>query len=136
MVLGLLADNNVIGQVETLVEMMQSPSWAGLWTDLGLVFKRFNDVGLSPTSSDREIWLTCQAEQLALITDNRNHDSPDSLEATIRQHNQANSLPVFTIADLDKFQTSRAYAERVVEGLYDYLSRIDELRGVGRLYLP
>jgi len=116
--------------------MMQSPSWAEFWADLGLVFKRFDDVGLSPTSSDREIWLTCQAEQLALITDNRNQDSLDSLEATIRQHSQANSLPVFTIADLDKFQTSRSYAERVVESFYDYLSRIDELRGVGRLYLP
>jgi hypothetical protein len=135
-VLGLLADNNVIGQVDSLVQMMQSPSWAEFWADLGLVFKRFDDVGLSPTSSDREIWLTCQAEQLVLITDNRNQDSPDSLEATIRQHSQADSLPVFTIADLDKFQTSRSYAERVVESFYDYLSRIDEFRGVGRLYLP
>jgi hypothetical protein len=43
---------------------------------------------------------------------------------------------VFTISDLDKFQTSRAYADRVLESFYDYLLRIDEVRGTGRLFLP
>jgi hypothetical protein len=133
---GLLADNNVIGPVQALVQQMQSESWADLWVSLGLTLKRFEDVGLSPSSSDQEIWLTCQAEQLILITDNRNLDSPDSLEATIRQHNHPGCLPVFTIADLDKYQTSRDYAERVVESIYDYLMRIDEVRGTGRLFLP
>ena len=51
-------------------------------------------------------------------------------------NNQADSLPVFTIGNLDRFQDSRAYAERVLEQLYDYLLRINELRGTGRLYLP
>ncbi len=134
--LNLLADNNVVGQVEALVRIMQSESWAGLWADLGLALKRFGDVGLTPASRDAEIWMTCQAEQLILVTDNRNDDSSDSLEATIRQHNQPHNLPVFTIADIKKLRTSRAYAERVVERLYDYLTRIDEIRGAGRLYLP
>src|SRR5688572_22514730 len=106
---------------------MQSESWAGFWAGLGLTLKRFGDVGLTPTSRDSEVWVTCQAEQLILITDNRNDDSADSLNATIRQHNQPDSLPVFTIADIKKLRTSRAYAERVVESLYDYLSRIDEV---------
>jgi hypothetical protein len=122
--------------VETLVQIMQSESWADFWADLGLALKRFDDVGLTPAASDKEIWVTCQAQQLILITDNRNYDSPDSLEATIRQHNQPHSLPVFTISDIKKVLNSRAYAERVVESLYDYLMRIDEVRGTGRLYLP
>jgi hypothetical protein len=29
-----------------------------------------------------------------------------------------------------------SYLERVVEVLYDYLLRIDDVRGAGRLYLP
>ena len=115
---------------------MQSRVWAEFWTPLGLVYKHFDDVGLSPESSDFEIWQVCQAEQLVLITDNRNLDSPDSLEATIRQYNQPDSLPVFTISDMTAFSASRSYAEKVLEHLYDYLLRIDEVRGTGRLFLP
>lgn len=133
---GILPDVNAIGQIHALVRQMQAEPWADFWTALGLVLKQFEDVGLSPKSSDVEIWRTCQAEQLILITDNRNQDSPDSLEATIRTHNQADSLPVFTIGDLNKFHASRAYADQVLERLYDYLLRMDELRGTGRLYLP
>ncbi len=72
---------------------------------------------------------------MILITDNRNDDAPDSLNAAIRNFNTS-ALPVFTIADLDKFGASRAYEERVVVALYDYLTRIDEVRGTGRLFLP
>ena len=135
MVKGILADNNVIRQVEALVALMQSEPWTEVWVALGLVLRRFDDVGLTPESNDLEIWQACQTNQLILITDNRNYDSPDSLEATIRKFNQPESLPVFTIADLDKFK-SRTYAERVVASIHDYLLRIDEIRGVGRLYLP
>jgi len=135
-VLGLLADNNITSQVEALVGVMRSEAWADFWFALGLTFKHFDDVGLSSSSSDEQIWQTCQAEELVLITNNRNDDASDSLEATIRHYNQPNSLPVFTIADLNKLHASRSYAERVVESLYDYLMRIDEVRGTGRLYLP
>ena len=83
-----------------------------------------------------EIWQCCQAQDLILITDNRNDDSPTSLEATIRRFGTPSSLPVFTIADLRKFREDRDYAERVVASFYDYLQRIDEIRGTGRLYLP
>jgi hypothetical protein len=89
-----------------------------------------------PDAPDLEIWQACQTEELVLITDNRNRDSVDSLEAVIRQHNQPQSLPVFTISNKSRFRKSRAYAEKVLEDLYDYLMRIDEIRGTGRLYLP
>jgi hypothetical protein len=115
---------------------MQSRKWIDFWAFLGLEFRRFGDVGLSPDASDLVIWKTCQAEQLILITDNRNKNSLESLEATIRQYNQPDSLPVFTISDITAFGASRTYAEKVLEDLYDYLMRIDEVRGTGRLYLP
>jgi hypothetical protein len=133
---GILADANIIGPIEALVNQMQSGIWAEFWTALGLEFKRFGDVGLSLDAPDLVIWQTCQTEQLILITDNRNKKSHDSLETTIRQCNQPNSLPVFTISDMTAFSTSRTYAEKVLEHLYDYLLRIDEVRGTGRLYLP
>jgi hypothetical protein len=133
---GILADANITGHVEHLAQLMQTESWAAFWQDLNLVLRRFADVGLSADSADLDIWQCCQAQELLLITDNRNDDSPDSLEAVIRKHNTAQSLPVFTVADVDKLRTSRAYAERVVVRLYEYLLDIDNLRGVGRLYVP
>ena len=136
MVKGLLADANVIGQVRTLVQEMQAESWSDFWAMLGLTLWTFDDVGLTPESKDVDVWTTCQTHQLILITDNRNESTADSMEATIRRLNQPDSLPVFTISDLDKFQADRTYADRVVEMLYDYLFRIDEVRGTGRLYLP
>jgi hypothetical protein len=136
MVKGILADANSLGQIEALVHQMQVGTWADFWTGFGLSLKHFEDVGLTVESSDLEIWMICQAEQLILITDNRNLDSPDSLEATIRHYNQPDSLPVFTISSMSSFNTSRTYAEKVLEDLYDYLMRIDEVRGTGRLYLP
>ncbi len=133
---GLLADANIMGHVEYLARLMQTGSWAGFWQDLGLVLRHFADVGLSLSATDLEIWQRCQAEQLLLVTDNRNADSPDSLEAVIRLHNAPQSFPVFTIADVDKLRTSRDYAERAMIRLYEYLLDIDNLRGAGRLFLP
>ena len=133
---GILADNNVIGQVAYLVEMMQAEGWEDFWNELGLVLVRFDDVGLAIDASDLEIWQRGQADELILITDNRNDESPDSLNATIRCFNSSQSLPLFTIADLDKFGLSREYEKRVVGALYDYLLRIDDVRGTGRLFLP
>jgi hypothetical protein len=133
---GILADNNVIGQVAYLVQLMQAEPWGGYWNELNLVLFHFPEVGLAATATDVEVWQRCQAEELILITDNRNDDGPDSLAATIRNLNTPTSLPVFTIADLDKFGASREYEERVLLALYDYLLRINEVRGTGRLFLP
>ncbi len=49
---GILADNNVIGQVAYLVRLMQTDGWGDFWNGLGLVLVRFDDVGLSAESTD------------------------------------------------------------------------------------
>jgi len=41
---GILADNNVIGQVAYLVQLMQAKPWGEFWKELGLVLRRFDDV--------------------------------------------------------------------------------------------
>ncbi len=133
---GLVADANIQGQVEHLAQRMQAEPWADFWQPLGLALHHFEDVGLLTSATDFEVWKVCQAEQLILITDNRNLDSEDSLEATIRRNNTPEALPIFTIADMNEFRTNSSYVERVVEALYDFLLRIDEVRGTGRLYLP
>jgi len=115
---------------------MRTQPWVEFWEDLRLVALHFEDVGLVPESSDLEVWLRCQTEGLVLITANRNYAGSDSLEATLRDHNRPTSLPVFTIADIDKLNNSRSYAEMVVEKMLDYLQRIEELRGTGRLFVP
>ncbi len=43
---------------------------------------------------------------------------------------------MITIADADQVLRDRRYAEMVAEGVLDYLIRIDEVRGAGRLYVP
>jgi hypothetical protein len=108
---------------------------ARVWEDPRLTAFGLEDLGLLPNATDLEVWQRCQAEAVVLITGNRAMSGPDSLEATIRQHNAADCLPVFTIADAQNVNASKEYAEEVVERLLDYLQRIDTLRGAGRLYL-
>jgi hypothetical protein len=45
-------------------------------------------------------------------------------------------VPVFTISDMQRFRSEREYVELVVAKLLEYLLDVDNLRGVGRLYLP
>ena len=71
-----------------------------------------------------------------MITGNRNDDGPDSLEATIRNENQPDSLPVITIADTDRVLQDRPYAHTVAERLLEKLIAIDDFRGTGRIYFP
>ncbi len=132
----ILADVQVRGFVRALRREMQTVYWADFWEYANPVFVTFDDIGLSADATDREIWLTCQDRQLILLTDNRNKESEDSLEATIREHNTPLSLPVFTIGDLPRFRLSKEYAQRVIEFVYRYLIDIDGVRGTGRLYLP
>lgn len=133
---GILADIHMGSVADALFREMQAPSWIELWEHVGLVVMQFEDLALTPTSTDLEIWQTCQAEQLVFITNNRNADSVDSLEMTLRLHNTSLCLPVFTIGDFDRFRESRTYAARAIERLYEYLLDIDSVRGAGRLYLP
>jgi hypothetical protein len=73
---------------------------------------------------------------VALITANRNANSSDSLEATIRRQNTPDCSPVFTFADATRLIRDRTYAERVAVKLLEYFLEIDRVRGAGRLFVP
>jgi hypothetical protein len=133
---GILADINAEGIVTSLRLLWLSNTWRELWIALDLSVEDFRTLGLPLDAPDSIIWRTCQREQLVLITGNRNDDVPDSLEATIRNENQPDSLPVITIPNTSRVLRDRLYAQKVAEQILDYLMRIDEVRGAGRIYVP
>jgi hypothetical protein len=132
----ILGDINIQGQLRVLVALLESDKWREIWRDLNLGVWTFRDLGLDDDAPDDQLWQRCQDEQIVLVTANRNHDGPTSLEATLRACNKPDSLPVFTLADAQEVLHSREYADRVVECLLEYLLEIDLYRGTGRLYLP
>ena len=133
---GILADINAKGQVDLLIALAQGEAWKEFWDHLQLRYVQFSDVGLTAGSPDDVVWQTCQNHELVLVTDNRNLDGPDSLEATIRARNGPNCLPVFTIGNAQRLGQSHPYAVQIVERLLAALLEIDTLRGTGRMYLP
>lgn len=133
---GLAPDHDVEGHFRILLRLFESQMWKGVWENLTVTVESFESLGLTPTSSDREVWHRCQSRQVVLVTGNRNQDGPDSLETTIRTDNKLDSLPVITIADRGRFLASKKYADDVAEEVLRILMDLDECRGAGRLYVP
>lgn len=134
---GLLADINIQRQVLLVRAMLEGGEWSEIWRDLKLSVLTFGDVGLPGNASDATIWQLCQQRELVLVTGNRNKAGDDSLEATIRTHNTATALPVFTLGDPERVRQSRDYAHRVVQRALELLLDMEErYRGTVRLYIP
>lgn len=132
----IMSDNDVKGYFRILVGICESEWWRDVWEELRVEVFTFEDLGLSESASDAEIWRACQDQDIVLITGNRNADDPASLEVTIRQHNDAECLPVLTLADPERIARDRSHAESVVERMLEVLIDLDAVRGTGRLYLP
>jgi hypothetical protein len=133
---GILADINAVGLVQHLVTILEGAEWRDLWAALAAPLSTFKLLGLDSAAPDQLVWHTCQQRELVLVTTNRNHDGPDSLEAVIRAFNTPQSLPVLTIGSAEHLVHSRDYAEAAATRLLDYLLNIDDYRGAGRLYMP
>ncbi|BAY15153.1 hypothetical protein NIES21_09680 [Anabaenopsis circularis NIES-21] len=56
----------------------------------------------STESSDRMVWLFAQEKQMILLTANRSMKGEDSLEQVIREESLPTSLPVITLANVDR----------------------------------
>ncbi len=136
---GIVPDVNSEGLVLALVRRLTRSDLAEWWFDLRITVHSFRDLGWAADLSDREVWNRCQASGLVLITDNRNRDDPDSLEATLRDSVRADSLPVVTISDKGALRNDRAYAGQVALDLLELLSDLRDFGrylGVGRIFLP
>ena len=103
---------------------------------LDIRFLHFEQAGLDRAATDDVVWRLCQRENWHLLTGNRNLESDDSLEATIRREGTLGSLPVLTLADADRIYHDAVYLDAVVERLLEYLLDEAIYRGAGRLYLP
>jgi hypothetical protein len=133
---GLLADANIDGHVVAILRVLNGEGLRELWEPVELPLLHFRQLGLTPDVADDVLWQVCQQRKILLITGNRNDDGPDSLEATIRIHNNPTALPVFTLATPEEVLANRAYADRVATRLLEYIYDIEGLRGTGRLFLP
>ncbi len=132
----IMADHNVEGHLQALVNIWLSPEWGGVWSDLSCEIESFERLGIPHNTPDTELWELCQQYNIVLITGNRNAESHDSLEVAINKLGTSSSLPVVTIGDPNRLMRDRDYAEHVAGQLVQYLLDIDNLRGTGRLYVP
>ena len=133
---GIMADHNIAGHFVVLLRLWTSMPWGTLWEGLGLEVESFERLGIPYDTSDRALWQLCQRRAIVLITANRHDEGPDSLESTIRDLNDPLSLPVITIADPEAVLANRDYAECVAIQVLEYFLELDNLRGVGRLFVP
>lgn len=127
-----LVDHHLEGQAELLWGTLAAEGWLGL---LPLRLLRFADVALSFECTDREVWQFAQEHNLLLLTANRNMSGDDSLEQTIRAENQATSLPVITVSDVDRIM-DKTYREQCATRLAEIALYLEDYRGVGRLFIP
>lgn len=136
MLRGILPDANCEGHFQAILRVLHDEQRREFWHYLNLAVLNFEDLGLVSDASDRHLWERCQKHGVILITANRNAEGPDSLEATIQSENTPDSLPVLTLASVERIRRDRQYAGGVADRLLDYLFSIDEFRGTGRLFLP
>jgi hypothetical protein len=128
----LLADHHLAGQAALLYGILAREGWLAL---LPIHLKTFADVNLPSGSSDRAVWRFAQSQQMVLLTGNRNMKGHDSLEQTIREENTSTSLPVITIASVDRLD-EHLYRERCAARLAEIAFDLDNFLGAGRLFIP
>lgn len=134
--LKIVSDADIEGHVDNLVALIRRSEWSEYWKALDIELCRFEDFSLGQNANDRTVWNAVQKNHAVLITANRNEDDENSLQATINDSNQLWSLPVITISKVQRISIDRAYADRVVQKLMEYLFDIEQFRGTGRLYIP
>ncbi|WP_375499031.1 ACP S-malonyltransferase [uncultured Nostoc sp.] len=127
-----LVDYNLKGYVVLLQGTLAAEGWLD---HLSISFVMLEEVGLAVDSNDRVIWQFAQANQMLLLTANRNAKGKDSLEQTIREEGTPTSLPVITIGSLERL-IEREYREQCSARLADIVLYIENYLGVSRLFIP
>ena len=130
--LTILADHDVEGYAIWLWGTLAALGWLEL---VPLRLAMLKDIDLPADSADRKVWRFAQANGMILLTNNRNMDTQDSLEQTLRDENRLNSLPVLTFGRLDRL-SNRDYREQCADRLIDIVINLERYRGRGRIYIP
>jgi predicted nuclease of predicted toxin-antitoxin system len=127
-----LSDHDIEGYAQLLWGTLASIGWLDL---MRLELTTFREIGLPVNRNDREVWRFAQANGLILITNNRNMKDENSLEQTIREENQLNSLPVLTIGNVERV-ADLIYREQCADALVEISLDIENHLGRGRIYIP
>ncbi|MEQ8971600.1 MAG: DUF5615 family PIN-like protein [Coleofasciculus sp. C1-SOL-03] len=107
------------------------------WLDLiPIRFITFKEIELPTDSNDRTVWRIAQENQMILLTANRNMQGEDSLEQVLREDNTPDSLPVVTMANLDRFSREPNYRSRCADRIIEILLDIENYMGIGRIFIP
>jgi hypothetical protein len=135
---GLLADVNVQGHLAYLRTRLQTLDLWPVLAELRLDLVTFSNLHLASNLEDRALWTFCQQQGWVLFTENRNHDGPHSLEATLTDSWRTGHLPVLTLANKSKFEQSREYADRVATDVAELLFGVEygDYRDQPRIYVP
>ena len=128
----ILVDYNLTGYIELLQGALAKDGWLEL---LSLKFSTLEQVGLKPDCNDQIIWRFVQTNKMLLITANRNAKGEDSLEQTIRREANSQSLPIITIANLDRLM-EKDYRDRCGLRLVEVAFSLENYLGVGRIFIP
>jgi hypothetical protein len=132
----ILVDANIEGQAARVWIRIQNSAWRDVAVALDITFRTLRQVGLDRASPDDVVWRFCQAHGYYLLTTNRNEESKDSLEATLRREGTPDSVPVLTLPEADRVYYDPIFLERVLAKLFDYVLYAENIRGAGRRYLP
>jgi len=131
-VITIFVDHDIEGQAALLLSTLESQGWVRL----GLLrVATFEELSLPVESSDREIWRFAQERRMLLLTGNRNMTGEDSLEQTIRNENRPDSIPVVTIANVNRI-AERNYREECATRLAVICLDVEGYLGTGRLFTP
>lgn len=135
---GLLADTNVQAHASYLRRLLEAAGLLEILEELNVEFLTLGDVELPLDIDDRAIWRFCQLERLVLFTDNRNEESDESLQSTVRSEWKWGDLPVITLGDKRKFERIADYRQQTAADLSELLFGIyyGEYRDCARLYVP
>lgn len=128
-----LVDHNLRGHSLVLAGVLAASGWLDL---ISIRFILFEEVGLAVTSDDRVVWRYAQANQMILITANRSMKGKDSLEQVMREENTPTSLPVVTIANIERLLAEPDYRDRCVNRLVDIVVDIEDYQGARRIFIP
>ncbi|MEZ4713513.1 MAG: hypothetical protein R3A44_40375 [Caldilineaceae bacterium] len=127
-----MIDNNLAGQLDLLAGALFATGWLEL---ISLRLVTFAEMNLPENIDDRSLWRFAQANQMLLLTENRNMKGPNSLEQTIREEGAPHSLPVITIGSRDRL-IQPDYRRRCAERLVEIVIDLHLYRGVSRIYIP
>ena len=128
----ILVDHHLEGLAEHLERILAAADWLEL---AAIRFITLSEAGLTNESSDRAVWRLAQAQQMVLLTANRNMKGEDSLEATLREEVSVSSLPVITISSIRHLEVHE-YRARCAARLLDILVDLDRYIGTPRLFIP